>query len=1125
MRWPADGRRAGTDRRRSPRSAGARCRRRGGLVTVAGCARASAAQRRRPGAAATRLPSARMQYTARSFSELLAERLLPRPLAPRVRVAPLAGCFPAPATSRDRRRRSDHARRSTSRSSARSAEPLRAAARACSRATRTSTSTTSWSRCSLRSPGPRCARGGCREHRARASPGSRWPRSSGLPGARAAARLTRPAIAPPRCCSGSRRSVPRRRARPRRLGAAGRSRSRCPGSCSASASRWASTGSRPSSCCPRSASRSSRASTRLAYWPPPSHPRSARRLRLAFGLLAAGWACRARAPRLRVPRRLGGDGARGLLLRSRPRTSARRCGARDSSTWPARARARSRLFGAFALLHAASGGLRAGRGARALDARGEPRRSSCSRSSASASRRASMPLHVWLPGAHAIAPSHVSALMSGVLIKMGIYGLVRVASLLPPLPPAGGAPSCSRSGVLSAVLGVAFALGQHDLKRLLAYHSIENIGIIVMGLGLGAARPLARAARDRVVLGLGGALLHVWNHALFKALLFLGAGSVIHATGTRRDRSPRRPGATDAAHRALLPGRRRRDLRPAAAQRLRQRAPDLPRAVARRAARWAAARLARACSASPALALIGALARGVLREGLRRRLPREPRTASGRAAPTRRRAACSCRWRVLALCCVAIGLAPALVAAARSSAACAASVPTLGRRGPALAALAPARLRSRVAAVVAARALVAAARVAAPRGAGPRGASRHLGLRLRRAVAAHAVHRVVVRRDGWSGCSAGRCWPQRRRARRRAAPFPAPARLPQRAARPGARPADPARRRAGSRGRRSGSAGSSTGSVQLVPALHPRRADRRCCVVASGSVRDDAARSRRPPRRCVLLLPPLLLGVISTDQGAVRGPARPAAAPALLRPREAVPQGRRCSAATTTWVFRAGPGGRRWRPRCWRRCWSRSASLPRRSSLHGRPDPVRLPARPRPLLHDRGGARHRLGLRGHGRAREVTFACLAEPALFLGLLVLVELSRRRSRSRAMLGAATGVAAGRRPAPRSPWSRVGRFVVLLAENCRIPFDDPNTHLELTMIHEVMVLDHSGPALGADPYGAALKLFVLRRAAGRGCLVPLPDGLPLAATGRSSSRRCSALGGRRSASSSRRWRGCG
>ena len=142
-----------------------------------------------------------------------------------------------------------------------------------------------------------------------------------------------------------------------------------------------------------------------------------------------------------------------------------------------------------------------------------------------------MPLHVWLPDSHAIAPSHVSAIMSGVIIKMGIYGLARVTSLVPNPPLAWGVIVLGL-GAISGVLGVTFAIGQHDLKRLLAYHSIENIGIIVMGLGLAlVGRSLGRS--EWIILGLSGALLHVWNHAFFKALLFLSAGSVIHATRTR----------------------------------------------------------------------------------------------------------------------------------------------------------------------------------------------------------------------------------------------------------------------------------------------------------------------------------------------------------------------------------------------------------------------------------------------------------------------------------------------------------------------------------------------------------------------------------------------------------------
>jgi hydrogenase-4 component B len=142
-----------------------------------------------------------------------------------------------------------------------------------------------------------------------------------------------------------------------------------------------------------------------------------------------------------------------------------------------------------------------------------------------------MPLHVWLPGAHAMAPTHVSAMMSGVVIKMGIYGMVRIISFLPNPPVAWGAILLAL-GAISGILGVAYAIGQHDVKRLLAYHSIENIGIIVMGIGLALiGRAVGRV--DWIYCGMTGALLHVWNHALFKALLFLGAGSVIHATGTR----------------------------------------------------------------------------------------------------------------------------------------------------------------------------------------------------------------------------------------------------------------------------------------------------------------------------------------------------------------------------------------------------------------------------------------------------------------------------------------------------------------------------------------------------------------------------------------------------------------
>ncbi len=143
-----------------------------------------------------------------------------------------------------------------------------------------------------------------------------------------------------------------------------------------------------------------------------------------------------------------------------------------------------------------------------------------------------MPFHFWLPAAHATAPSHVSAILSGVVLKMGIYGLVRWLSLFAEIPHIWGS-IIVVLGLVSGLAGVLFAIGQHDLKRLLAYHSIENIGIILMGLGIA----LLGKSYDKpvlVVLGMSGCLLHVWNHCFFKSLLFLCAGSVVHNSRTRQ---------------------------------------------------------------------------------------------------------------------------------------------------------------------------------------------------------------------------------------------------------------------------------------------------------------------------------------------------------------------------------------------------------------------------------------------------------------------------------------------------------------------------------------------------------------------------------------------------------------
>lgn len=143
-----------------------------------------------------------------------------------------------------------------------------------------------------------------------------------------------------------------------------------------------------------------------------------------------------------------------------------------------------------------------------------------------------VPLHVWLPEAHPAAPSHVSAVMSGVMIKTGIYGLLRVLVLLGP-PPAWWGWVLVAIGVTSGVLGILWALVQEDLKRALAYSSIENVGVIALALGLGLIG-LDAGASDVAVLGFAAAFLHVGHHAVMKGLLFLGSGTVTRQTGTRR---------------------------------------------------------------------------------------------------------------------------------------------------------------------------------------------------------------------------------------------------------------------------------------------------------------------------------------------------------------------------------------------------------------------------------------------------------------------------------------------------------------------------------------------------------------------------------------------------------------
>ena len=281
------------------------------------------------------------------------------------------------------------------------------------------------------------------------------------------------------------------------------------------------------------------------------------------------------------------------------------------------------------------------------------------------------PLHFWLPVAHAAAPSHVSSFMSGILIKMGILGLVRWLCLVPD-PPVWWGALLVALGASSGLLGVAFALAQHDLKRLLAYHSIENIGIILLGLGLGTlGKSTGHPALQ--LLGFAGALLHVLNHSLFKGLLFLGAGSVLHATGSRdlermgglAKGMPFTAGAFLAGSWAIcgLP-----PLNGFVSEWLIYMAAFRGLAFARSS--WSVLSLA-------ALAMIGALAAacfakvfGVVFLGQ----PRSPEAAAAQEPPRSMRAPMG----VLAGACMAIGVAPALLAPALTRA-----VAATGLAGPA----------------------------------------------------------------------------------------------------------------------------------------------------------------------------------------------------------------------------------------------------------------------------------------------------------------------------------------------------------------------------------------------------------------------------------------------------------
>ena len=269
----------------------------------------------------------------------------------------------------------------------------------------------------------------------------------------------------------------------------------------------------------------------VGYWPAPRHPGNAGRLTFFLGLLAAALTTLLIARNtvlFLVAWEVMAFAAYFTLTAEDEKPEVREAGVLYLITAHIGSLA---LFAMFSLLHGATGSyLFPGQGTLAAQS-GIATGVFLTALIGFGMKAGIMPLHVWLPSAHANAPSHISAILSGIVLKTGIYGMVRVFSAFD-TPPLWWGGALVILGGISAVAGVAFAIGQHDLKRLLAYHSIENIGIILMGLGTALVGE-SRGSAALVVLGLGGALLHVVNHALFKGLLFLAAGSVIHAVGTR----------------------------------------------------------------------------------------------------------------------------------------------------------------------------------------------------------------------------------------------------------------------------------------------------------------------------------------------------------------------------------------------------------------------------------------------------------------------------------------------------------------------------------------------------------------------------------------------------------------
>ena len=687
-----------------------------------------------------------------------------------------------------------------------------------------------------------------------------------------------------------------------------------------------------------------------------------------------------------------------------------------------------------------------------------------------------IPLHAWLPLAHPAAPSHVSALMSGVMTKVAIYGFVRIAfDLLGPpawwwaLPPI-------ILGAVTAVLGLLYAVLDRDLKRVLAYSTIENVGLIFVALGLALAFR-ANAQHEAAAVAMAAALLHVLNHSWFKSLLFLGAGAILHATG-RRDldglgglihRMPRTAAffLVGALAISALP-----PLNGFVSEWLLFQAviaaPALPQAALHFASPAIGAMLALAAALAAAcfVRVYGTAFLG---------RPRSAEAAGAHDVPLVQQAAMG----GLALLCILGGLMGSVLAMALSAGA----GQTRGRRA--------ARPRQRSHAVLPDRLRSGAQHL---RRAGHRPLRRHrlahhadrgppavgapdpprpgLGLRLSRPVAGHPVHRLElrpaaaprVRRRSLLGAGDGRHAASRR--------YPAGALLGGRGRSfvagvlRGARPGRPR----------------PVGAPERLPVPHhpalPRadvRHPRHPAVDCGG---DDVTRdlvvqflAQGAQMTFVLLIAPLAVGVVRRVKARLMRRQGPPLLQAyldlakLLRKESVI-------AESASWLFRSAPY------LIFALTWVAAALVPTFASglmFNWAADVVALVA----LL---GAARALLALAGMdvgtsfggiGSSREMMIATLAEPAMMLIVLTLA-IAAGTTRLAGVADFFIAEPFGVRVS--LALSLIALVIVALAENARIPVDNPATHLELTMVHEAMVLEYSGRHLALIEAASHLKLVL-------------------------------------------------